>query len=921
MENSECPMGKVHFLPPTEGKFAKARESLNKHVLDPDRGSEGKWQSLIENFPDIILTVTRDGTITFINHTMPGLTPEQVSGTKVYDYIPTNDHEKIRKSLERVFQTGETVNYETSGIGPQDTASCFMNRVGPVLREGEVVAAILVATDMTVRNRVEKEIQRKSHDYGERVKELNCLYKASQMMAERDITRDEVLNRLIELIPSACQFPEITCTRIILYGREFKSENFKKTKWKLSVDITLSGSKIGSMEVYYLEEKPEADEGPFHKEEKNLLENLARETEKFIERKQVDEEIRNQSKLLQTAIDAITNPFYIINVKDFTITLANKVAGFDLSKGLSTCYALTHGRSSPCEGDHPCPLVEIKRTKKPITVEHLHLDKNGNLRDLEVYAFPIFNEDGDLVQVIEQNVDITERKQTEEALRESEEQLRGLVENAPVGIYRTTSDGKILILNPELIRMLGYSSVKDLISRNVEKDSLMPETYKNQFKEQIERDGEIKGLESQWFRKDGSEIFVRESARCIRDEKGNVQYYEGIVEDITEQKKLEEQFRQSQKMEGIGRLAGGVAHDFNNLLTVISGHTELAMTTLDTQDPLRDDLQEILNAAGRAADLTGQLLSFSRKQIQQPKVLNLNDIITELHKMLRRIIGEDIHLETIPEPDLGSVNADPGQIEQIIVNLAVNARDAMPDGGKLTIETQNVELDEEYARVHHGATPGSYVMLAVSDTGHGMTEDVRMQIFDPFFTTKREGEGTGLGLSTVYGIVKQSGGSIWAYSELGEGTTFKIYLPRKAAKAEKFVREVSGIELPCGSETVLVVEDEEGVRNLVIRVLKGQGYTVMKARTGDEAYLMCQKLDKPVDLVITDVIMPVMGGAELAEKLRELWSEDIKVLYMSGYTANAIVHKGVLAPDIPYIQKPFRPVDIAWKVRRVLDGK
>ena len=788
-------MSEVHFFPPTERKFSKAEESFNKHILDADRGSEGKWQSLVENLPAIIMTVTGDGTITFINNIMPGLTSTQAIGTKVYEYIPVNHRETLRKSLERVFQTGETVSYETSGIGSHDTASWCVSCVGPVWLGAEVVAAILVAIDMTVRNRVEMEAQRKSHDLGERIKELNCLYKASQMMAERDITRDEVLNRLIELIPSACQFPEITCTRIILYGREFKSENFKKTKWKLSVDITLSGSKIGSMEVYYLEEKPEADEGPFYKEEKNLLENIARETEKFIERRQVDE-----------------------------------------------------------------------------------------------------------------------------ALHESEAKYRSLIEQSNDAIY-LLYDGRFEVANRRFTEMLGISSEETRTPDFNLMDYVAPRSrfLIEERRQMLERGKfpppyyEFYGLD-----KEGREFAVEASVKYIPYRDGTAT--QGILRDISERRKLEEQLRQAIKMEAIGRLAGGVAHDFNNLLTVITGYAELALISLNSRDQLSEDLQEIQNAADRASGLTRQLLAFSRKQTQQSKVLNLNDIITELHKMLRRIIGEDIHLETIPEPDLWSVNADPGQIEQIIVNLAVNARDAMPDGGKLTIETQNVELDEEYVSTHTGVIPGSYVMLAISDTGCGMTEETKSQIFDPFFTTKKEGEGTGLGLSTVYGIVKQSGGNIWIYSELEKGTTFKIYLPMVSEKAEKFSLSEDIYEMPRGTETVLVVEDEDGVRRLACRVLKQQGYTVLEARTGEDAYLMCHKHEKPVDLVLTDVIMPNMGGAELVEKLRELW-QDFKVLYMSGYTANTIAHRCVLDQDEPYLQKPFRPIDIAWKVRRVLDGK
>ncbi|HHE47119.1 MAG TPA: response regulator, partial [Bacteroidetes bacterium] len=361
-----------------------------------------------------------------------------------------------------------------------------------------------------------------------------------------------------------------------------------------------------------------------------------------------------------------------------------------------------------------------------------------------------------------------------------------------------------------------------------------------------------------------------------------------------------------------------IAHDFNNLLTVISGHTEMAMMDLDPQDPLRNDLQEVQKASVRAADLTRQLLAFSRKQTLQPKILNLNDVITNLDKMLRRVIGEDIDLKIISGEDLWNVEADPGQIEQIIINLAVNARDAMPDGGQMVIETQNVELDEEYAKTHADVVPGPHVMLAISDTGCGMTDEVRMQIFDPFYTTKEEGKGTGLGLSTVYGIVKQSGGNIWVYSEPGKGTAFKVYLPMVAKEADKLSLDADMGDLPRGTETILVVEDEDGVRKLACRSLKKQGYKIIQAANGGEALMIARELEKPVDLLVTDVIMPHMGGVVLVKNLHEIWP-DVKVLYMSGYTANAIAHSGVLDPDKPFIQKPFHPIDLVRKVRKVLD--
>jgi len=378
-----------------------------------------------------------------------------------------------------------------------------------------------------------------------------------------------------------------------------------------------------------------------------------------------------------------------------------------------------------------------------------------------------------------------------------------------------------------------------------------------------------------------------------------------------------EQLRQSQKLEAIGQLAGGIAHDFNNLLTAILGQTELLLRQLK-DEPLRQRVGGIKKAGERAAALTHQLLAFSRKQILEPKVIDLNDVVTDTDKLLRRLIGENIELVTMRDPALGRVKADPNQLGQVIINLAVNARDAMPDGGKLTIETKNVYLDEAYARKHVSVRPGRYVMLAISDTGHGMDDATQQQIFEPFFTTKEVGKGTGLGLSTVYGIVRQSGGNVWVYSEVERGTTFKIYLPLIEEETESAEQGVGLPDLPQGTETVLVVEDNDAVRELARDILEIEGYTVLEASHGSGALQICERQEEPIDLLITDVVMPEMSGRQLVAQLSHKCA-DVKVLYMSGYTDNAIVHHGVLDADTNFIQKPFTPDALARKVREVLD--
>jgi len=384
---------------------------------------------------------------------------------------------------------------------------------------------------------------------------------------------------------------------------------------------------------------------------------------------------------------------------------------------------------------------------------------------------------------------------------------------------------------------------------------------------------------------------------------------------------MERQLLQAQKMEAIGTLTGGVAHDFNNLLTSIIGYAELSMLRLDQDNPLQENIEEIMKAAKSAASLTRQLLAFSRKQVFQPAVLDLNTVTANMEKMLRRIIEEDVELKTILAPDLADVEADPGQIEQVIMNLTVNARAAMPRGGKLTIETANVDLDENYFHDHGvESVPGPYVMLAVSDNGTGMDKKTQSRIFEPFFTTKEKGKGTGLGLSTVYGIIKQSKGYIWVYSEPGRGTTFKVYLSRMEGEAVSLKKEKISKPLLTGYETVLIVEDNDALRKLAVEILDSQGYTVLKAQNGEEALKISREHKGPIHLLLTDVVMPGMSGWDLGKCLRPLRPE-MKVIYMSGYTYNAILQHGVLDPQLSFLQKPFTVADLGRKVRKVLDQR
>jgi two-component system cell cycle sensor histidine kinase/response regulator CckA len=502
-------------------------------------------------------------------------------------------------------------------------------------------------------------------------------------------------------------------------------------------------------------------------------------------------------------------------------------------------------------------------------------------------------------------------------IRDARDFLQSITENSPDAIITTDGRGRLTYFSRGAEAMFGYraakmigSAVADLYPGGLEEARAV--------KRRLAQEGQLRNYESGFLTKDGGCVEVSASISLLRDATGRVAGTLGVLKDIGERRRLEEQLRQSQKMEAVGRLAGGIAHDFNNLLTVIAGRAQLILSRRP-EEPIHRDATLVRTTADRAAVLTQQLLTFSRKQVLQPQVLNLNAVVTAMEPMLGRLIGEDIDLAVIPAESLGRVKADPGQIEQVIVNLVVNSRDAMPQGGRLTVETADVELDAAYASRHFSVPPGPYVMLAVSDTGEGMDEQTRSRVLEPFFTTKGPGKGTGLGLATVYGIVKQSGGDIQLYSEPGRGTAFKIYLPRVAqVSAEVDDTTSPSAAVARGDETVLLVEDEPEVRDLAREILEVSGYTVLQACDPLEAVVMAERHPGPIHLLLTDVIMPRQSGRALVERLRPLRPE-MQVLYMSGYTNEAIVRHGVLDPDTLFIQKPFTPDALGHRVRAALD--
>jgi two-component system cell cycle sensor histidine kinase/response regulator CckA len=514
-----------------------------------------------------------------------------------------------------------------------------------------------------------------------------------------------------------------------------------------------------------------------------------------------------------------------------------------------------------------------------------------------------------------------ERKQNQEALRRSESRHRLLVESAVYGIYRCSLDGQFLDVNPALVAMMGYDSAQEVLALDPRRDVFLDQNEHSRIMRDLKRGVRLTHVEVRWKHRDGHTITLQLSGSLVNNpDDGAGKVVEIIAEDITARRVLEDQFRQSQKMEAVGRLAAGVAHDFNNLLTVIRGYAEVLLGSSLPNDSLKSKVESIYDAANRAASLTRQLLAFSRKQLLELKPVDLNAVVTDLERLLRPLIGENIQWSILLATSLYRTRADCGQIEQVLMNLVVNAKDAMPSGGKITIETANVALDEEFRKKHRYVQPGDYVMLSVSDTGQGMDQQTQDNVFEPFFTTKEEGKGTGLGLSTVYGIIKQSKGYIFVDSQLGQGSTFRIYLPQIEETVDSAPPSLAPSSIPSeGSETILLVEDEECVRQLIRETLEMKGYKVLEADSGDAALRIAASQTGRIDLMITDMILPGMSGQELAKRLTERYPT-ARILFVSGYTEEAIIHQGMLDEGTSFLQKPFRLRELAQKVRQVLNS-
>jgi two-component system cell cycle sensor histidine kinase/response regulator CckA len=677
----------------------------------------------------------------------------------------------------------------------------------------------------------------------------------------------------------------------------------------LGVPLVAGGKTIGVLVVQTYTEGLRYGET-----EMNILKFVSTQVAMAIERMRAVEALRESEERLR-ALESATTEGIALHENGRIVEVNNaflRMFGYDDPREVIGRSVMEFG--PPDSG----PVVlEAMRSGRETPYESQGLRKDGSVFEGELTARTAHYR-GRPVRMVAIR-DITERRRAEEARLASEAGYRALVDQAIFGIYRSTPAGRFLTVNPALVRMLGYDSAEDFLALDMNRDVYADPAARAQLLEK-HAGRDFREAEVVWKRKDGHPIYVRLTVRVVRRPDGEIECFESFAEDVTEKRALGEQLRQAQKMEAVGRLAGGIAHDFNNLLTAILSYVDFLLFSLGSDHPAREDAEEVRKAALRAADLTRQLLAFSRRQVLQPKLLDLNASVVEMEKLLRRLIGEDVVLRTNLAGGLGVVRADPSQLEQVIVNLAVNARDAMPHGGTLTIETANVEAEDVRSHGPVAVAPGRFVMLRISDTGEGMDAATQARLFEPFFTTKQHGRGTGLGLATVYGVVKQSGGYIWVSSVQGRGTSFTVHLPRVEASSASAVPTVSRRESLGGHETILLAEDDQAVRDLSKRTLAGEGYRVLEAPNGAEALALAARHDGPIHLLLTDIVMPGMSGRELAEALGAT-RPDTALLFVSGYTEDAIIHHGARESDIPFLQKPYTPTALLGKVRDVLDAR
>jgi len=864
--------------------------------------SERRYQRVVDHIREGLMVDDAGGRVVYANAEflqLFGLDAEDLSAMTLEDYIAPEWRATLRDRHNRRVR-GEKVPevFEYQGLRKDGTRIWLEVAVTPVVENG-----VIIGTQSAIRDIGERK---QAHERIEYQAKMLASVKDAVLAADRDF-RITTWNPGAEAIFGWKTEELLGRTVAELLGPDFldvsRPEILQELVAKGSVQEELTARRRDGAAVMV------ETSAITVRDEQGDVTGYVSVTRDITERKRAEEEARSSTERLTHILESITDGFFALDEK-WRFVYINRQSARLIGRSKEELLGRNIWEAFPEVSGWKFEK-ELRRAMEEEAAVHFEGHNRVMEKWFELHVYP---SPGGLSVFFS---DISERKHSAEALQESETRYRDMVENATYGIFRATAEGELMDVNASLGTILGYGFKEDLLKKNVIRDFFLEPAEGAAILETALRTGRLEAREALWRRKDGAAVAVHLAGRMARDAAGNPAVIEAIVENVTERRLLEEQLRQAQKMEAVGQLAGGVAHDFNNLLGVIIGYSEVILDRKSIDDRMRGQLEQVRKAGNSAASLTRQLLAFSRKQALEPRIIDLNILVSDTSRMLQRLIGEHVKLVIVSGAGLGRVKVDPGQMEQVIVNLAVNARDAMPDGGRLTIETSNAILDLNYAQSHVGVVPGPYVLLTVSDSGMGMPPETVSHIFEPFFTTKKQ--GTGLGLATVYGIIQQSGGHLWVYSEVGHGTSFKIYLPRVQDDASVTEEEEAKARPPRGTETVLLVEDAEHLRLVVREFLHRLGYTVMEADGGQEALKLAKKHKGPIHLLLSDVVMPEMSGRHLWEKMSEL-RPDTKVLFMSGYTDDAIVHHGILEGGLSLLSKPFTQLALAKKIREVLDG-
>lgn len=874
------------------------------------RESEKKYRTLAEASMDMIFIVDRNDRVVYVNKSAADffeLRPEDIMGRLRAELFPKELAEKQRRNIERVLNSGKCEQIE--GYIEFKGKKLFITTwLVPLKNDyGEIDSVMGVSRDITEIKKLEEKIKKEQQFTDLLIESLPGIFyffdeNLKFLRWNRNI--ESITKYLPEEIEKMDVFDFIhpedrdkVYEKIqIVWNQGFATVEARvRTKDGLSIPFIFTGTR-------------------FREDNKNYILGVGLDISDL---KKAEKRLIDREAFFRALIQNTHEIFTIINEKGemiFQSSAIEKIMGFKPEELTGeNAFKYVHP-------DDARILMEairdvLEEPGKTVTRQMRMMHKDGSWRYIESTGYNLLHEPA-IRGIVINSRDITEQKEIENALMESEAKFRGLVERSLVGVY-IIQDGFFPYVNPRLAEIFGYTQdeiigkvpVLDLVA---EEDR---ELVSENIRKRINRETESINYQFRGRKKDGSTFFVEVFG--TRTQFRGKPAVIGTLLDITERRRFQEQLFQAQKLEAVGRLAGGIAHDFNNLLTLIMLHSEMILKQSGEKDFVETSIREIYESAVRASKLTSQLLSFARRQIIEPVVFNVNAFIKGITNMLKSLTGEHIKVNVFLEDNVSAIKVDPAQFEHSIINLVLNARDAMPRGGELTIETKNVGLDAEYCRTHPEVVPGEYVMLAISDTGIGMDEETKAKIFEPFFTTKKDGKGTGLGLASVYGFVKQSGGHIWVYSEINKGTTFKIYLPAYKEKGEEIKITKEKPEGLHGTETILFAEDEPSIRALLCKILSSYGYRVMEAKDGIDALERAEKFGGKIDLLLTDLVMPGMGGKELYERLKNV-RPDIKVLFISGYTDNVVVHNFVVDKNCNFLQKPFKPEVLLKKIREIL---